>query len=477
MLAIQLVCYMTGIHSQRAARAERSEELHSAVDLLGRLIKEPAIIDLLREETAPQTRMVYTRAVTIWMLILQRLGRGLTLEDTVKQLLKFNHNLLPDNKRVRDRTLSKSTSAYSEARKRLPLETVLKFSHAVCDYLGRTSEPVFEDRRIFIIDGTTITLPPTPELQKAFPPALNQHGQSVWPIAQLAMAHELRSGCALLPQVDPMYGPNAISEVKQCLNIIERLPEKSIVMADSNFGIFSVAHACLQSRHDFLLRLTAQRFNAFCEKAQLDSQEGDIKTYRFFWQPSAQDRRSTPGLTQRTAIPCYIHEVPLPGEKPLYLVTCLTVTGPCAAELYRRRYDAEFDIRDVKVTLDTEGIRAKSLPMVMKELACSIVAFNLAVQFRRQAAKLAKVEPRRLSFSSVWRTFRYDVLYANATTQEQWQELYTQALINASQCLLPNRKETRSSPRKAHPRRPKSTKFQKSLRSKKISKPPPLELK
>ena len=35
----------------------------------------------------------------------------------------------------------------------------------------------------------------------------------------------------------------------------------------------------------------------------------------------------------------------------------------------------------------------------------SIVAYNLVVQFRRQAAKLADVAPRRLSFTGVWNTF------------------------------------------------------------------------
>ncbi|MFO1064332.1 MAG: hypothetical protein U0892_10760 [Pirellulales bacterium] len=58
------------------------------------------------------------------------------------------------------------------------------------------------------------------------------------------------------------------------------------------------------------------------------------------------------------------------------------------------RYDVEFDIRDVKVTLETERIRAKSVDMMMKELLASIIAYNLVVQFRRQAAKIAGVPVR-----------------------------------------------------------------------------------
>jgi hypothetical protein len=453
---------------------ELSPESRSAVDLLSSLLAEPLIADVLGEDTAPQSRAIYTRAVTIWMLILQRLGKGMTLEDVVSHMIDFNCNLFPDNKRVREGTLSKNSSTYSAARQELPLETVLAFSNAVCDYLGRTSEPIFEDRRLFILDGTTMTLTPTPELREAFPPASNQHGESVWPIALLAVAHELRTGCALLPQIDPMYGPNKSSETKQCLKIIENLPENSIVMADSNFGIFGVAYACRQAGHNFLLRLTAQRFKSLVKQARLHSQEGQCKTYTLSWHPSAQDRRSTLELPKGTRLTCFLHEVTLPNGQLLYLVTDLRTSAPCAAELYRQRYKAEFDIRDVKVTLDTESIRAQSVSMVMKELMSSIVAFNLVAQLRRQAAKLAKVEPRRLSFTGVWRTFRNDLLFTNATTPEEWQEQYTKALISASRCLLPKRKMPRTCPRVAHHRRPKTTKFQKSQRSSKASKPPPV---
>ena len=64
-------------------------------------------------------------------------------------------------------------------------------------------------------------------------------------------------------------------------------------------------------------------------------------------------------------------------------------------------YDVEFDIRDVKVTMDAENIRAKSVEMVTKELYNSIVAYNLVAQFRRQAAAVAGVTPRRWRFKGL----------------------------------------------------------------------------
>jgi hypothetical protein len=158
------------------------------------------------------------------------------------------------------------------------------------------------------------------------------------------------------------------------------------------------------------------------------------------------------------------------NEEPLYLVTTLDTSAVEAATLYSHRYDVEFDIRDLKVTMNTESIRARSQQMVTKELLASVVAFNLTMQFRCQltmqfrcqAAKLASVELRRLSFTGCWVVFKDHLMLGQEESFEGWQARYTRALIIAGQKKLPQRKTPRSYARKAHPRRPKSTKFMKN---------------
>ena len=146
-----------------------------------------------------------------------------------------------------------------------------------------------------------------------------------------------------------------------------------------------------------------------------------------------------------------------------------------AADLYARRYDVEHDIRDLKVTLGVENIRAQSDEMVRKEMLCSMVAYNLVVQLRREAAIVAKLPPRRLSFTGVWNTMQSCLLHQSQCDASTWQERYAMALSMASKDKLPNR-TGRSYPRRAHPKRPKSTKFMK-LQTKNsesdIEKPPP----
>ncbi len=450
-----------------------TEHFANATELLRSLLKNSEVTDRFDPHLRPNTRMVYTKGVTLWMLMLQRLGNGLSLEATVAHVLAHDRDLLPDNKRVRDGTLSNNSSSFQKARTKLPLASIHEFSSAICDFLGSIGEPIFGLKRVFMLDGTTITLPPTPELKKAFPPATNQFGESVWPVAMLMVAHELKSGCALLPQIDPMYGPNRSSEAKQCEQIVGRLPKESIVMADSGFGIFSVAYHCTQANHQILFRLTKSRFEALVKSGKLITESEFDKSYSLQWKPSVKDRKSVPNLAKDAALEVILHEVELDNGTSLYLVSTVDTDAVGAAELYWHRYDVEFDIRDLKVTMDTENILAQSLDMVMKELYTSIVAYNLVAQFRRQAAKLARVEPRRLSFTGVWLTFRYELLQQSASNLAEWTELYTVALISAGNRKLPIRSVPREYPRRAYPRRQKSTKFMKLERKTEAKKTEP----
>jgi len=439
------------------------EELHSVFELLRELTPELE----LSEVAAPLgCATVYTTLITLWMLTLQRLEGGSSLVAVVKLIREFGKHLLPDNKRVREGTLSKNSAAFSQARKRLPLKAVELFANTVCRSLVERSPSWFGKQRAYILDGTTITLSPTSELRKAFPPATNQHGVTVWPVLLMLVAHELQSGCALVPELGAMYGEENTSEAKLAAAIAKHLPPRSLAITDSGFGIFSVAYAMASQGHDLLFRLTKSRYKAIVRKAALLEKAETSTTHRLRWVPSGKDRLTNPNLPTDAAIDVILHKIALPSGEFLMLVTTLPWTGHEAAEAYSRRYDVEHDIRDLKVTMRLEKIRAGSKDMVRKEILCSVVAYNLVLEFRREAAKIGKLPPRRLSFTGVWNTFEICLLHQAPCTHFQWTERYEKALKDASTDKLPNR-PNRSYPRKAHPRRPKSTKFMQQASAKK----------
>ena len=86
------------------------EHFAAASELLKHVIQSPKISAQFDPQMRTNTRMVYTKGVTLWMLILQRLGNGLSLEDTVSHIINHDRDLLPENKRVRDGTLSENSS-------------------------------------------------------------------------------------------------------------------------------------------------------------------------------------------------------------------------------------------------------------------------------------------------------------------------------------------------------------------------------
>ena len=97
--------------------------------------------------------------------------------------------MCPDNKRIREGTLSKGTAGYTAGRNRLTEEVVEWFARAVSDSIIATAPltkvgPVTGERRVYVVDGSTITLAPEPALQAAFPPASNQHREGVWSVAR-----------------------------------------------------------------------------------------------------------------------------------------------------------------------------------------------------------------------------------------------------------------------------------------------------
>jgi len=183
-----------------------------------------------------------------------------------------------------------------------------------------------------------------------------------------------------------MYGDKNTSEAKQAMAIAKRLPAGSIVLADTGYGIFSVVHAMLGEGHAVLFRLTRSRFKSMRRKAELIDQTTTSKYYRLSWKPSPKDRKTNPDLPADAQIEIELHGIELDGGERLYLVTSMELTSGQAAELYARRYDVEHDIRDLKVTLGVENMRAQSDEMVRKEMLCSMVAYNLVVQLRREAA-------------------------------------------------------------------------------------------
>jgi hypothetical protein len=462
--AISEISFFGSHFGMSAPKAEVVDlELDAEFDRAFTMLKE--LVDLTQADQLCPVRgnSVYTTSVVLWMLVYQRMSPDSSLEAAVKKLVKSQPSLLSKNKRVMEKTLSTDTGGYSKARSRMPQAAARWFAEQVSQSLIDVSPPTFEQQRVFTLDGTTITLAPEDALQSAFPPASNQYGEGVWPVALLVVAHELASGAAMLPEVGAMYGPDAVSETSLIAKSLAAMPPGSLVMADAGFGIFAVANEISIAGHAFVLRMTKQRFASLRKKAVLIDNGARHNTWSHTWQPTAKERKTHPSLAADASLNVRLHEIVINEHLTLYLVANQAFGAEAFAALYERRGDVEIDIRNLKVILNTEGIRARSVDMFYKELYASIVSYNLVTQFRRQAAALINQPPRRMSFKRTWTTFREFLLSQIHTEPKNWRDQYRIALEYATKDRLPNRPGRRYE-REAYPKRPKSNQFKKRKR-------------
>jgi hypothetical protein len=396
-------------------------------------------------------KRIFNWAVIIYGMILQRLDDKGTLHVTVSRLIpclkKFS-----DHKRVRAKTVSANPGAFSKARGKMPMSVVERSFDHLFESLHNEAKGVVEGHSVFLLDGTTLTLPPTPELSQAYPPASNQHGVSHWPIMRVLVAHDLRTGLACRPVWGPACGPKAVGEQMLTAQLIPRLPADSGIVADSNFGTFATAYQATQAGHPVVVRLTEARARVL---GGLGLNCGSDQ--RVLWKPSTWDRKKHPDLPDDAQIQgCLIvRRIEQDGKlAKLYLFTTYEEPADEIVTIYALRWNIETDLRSLKRTVRLQTLSSRTPDMVAKELVVGVAAYNLVITFMEAAARQAGLEPRELSFS-----YAQDLVYTSlpalmtATSPDETKEGLQLLLRQIASCKLPKRKKRRSYPRKIWLRR------------------------
>ncbi len=392
---------------------------------------------------------VYTVEVTTWMIMRQRLDDKATLSTAVAGATAGRPQaLLPSHKRLVEGTLSSNTGAYSRARRRLGKEESEEVAGRIFNYLIADAPEALPGlgRRAFLLDGSSLDTPATPELLKAYPPAQNQHGSSHFPVVRIVGATDLVSGMAMPLCLGPMYGDQAVSEQELAAQGIGRLPTGSVVVADRNFGVFSTAYDANRRRYPVVVRLTDSRAR-FLLKGRLPQQTDQW----IDWIPSRWDRKAHPSLPAEACvrgrvIACQVNNK---GKTiQLYFFTTLELAPEQIAQLYGYRWNIETDLRSLKQTLHLHSLTSRSVDMVAKELVLGVAAYNLVRGAMFAAARLAGIDPRQLSFSRV-----QDIVNAflpnlmSAASPEIYQRELDRMLRRAAQCKLSRRPQRPTYPR------------------------------
>ena len=437
-----------------------------ALSLYQRLLPASFLEPLEKRPGKRQNNRVYTFLVVMWLLIGQRLQPLASLETAVLELLRgLPSSFWPQPcQRVQDwrngrKSLSSHTGAYNKARLALPLIVVEQscdriFQQLTADLNGTL--PAL-GARAFFVDGTTVRTAHSPALCQAYPPGSNQHGEAHWPLLLMLVAHDLRTGLALRPEWGPMHGSQATSEQKLAETVMGRMPEGAVLVADANFGVFSVAYAAAQRGRPVVLRLTQVR--AF-HLANGPLQDGLDRT--IIWKPTREDRRSHPDWPAEARVQGRLiarQVQPNNGAAPflLYLFATVSAGRDEVVNLYGQRWNIETDLRSLKSTLALEQLSCTTPEMVAKELNLAMAAYNLVRAITYIAAERAGIPPRGYSFTRVRNVVEaFTPLVANAKSPQEAQKYFDQMMYYVGQAKLPKRKKRRPSYPRAVWGKPKS---------------------
>jgi hypothetical protein len=302
-----------------------------------------------------------------------------------------------------------SPQAYYQAIARLPVEFFARLQRAVVDDCqvaepGRSSRR-WNGRRLFLIDGSSFSMPDTPELQAAFGQPGQQKAGCGFPTAHLLIQFAAATGFALKTIVSPLR----THDMAHAAATHDALQPGDILVGDRAFGSF--AHfAVLRQRGLHGVFRAHQRRTVHRRRGARDRfVTYDKPKLKPTWMTDAEYAALPESLLVRE-VRVTLHE---PGLRvsELVLVTTLldAVTYPAAmiADMFGARWSAEVNLRHLKQTLGLDVLRSETVAGVTKELHAFVIIYNLVRRIMCTAARAQKVKPQRISFIDALRWLRH----------------------------------------------------------------------
>lgn len=372
---------------------------------------------------------IWTPAQTIWTFLIQVLHHGSSCREAVALVLA--------EQAAAGQPVSASAdpSAYCQGRTRLPQSI---FSYAL-KTIGQKLQEKAQDsylwcgRRLWIVDGTSCSMPDTPELQETFGQPDGQKKGCGFPVAKMVAMFCWATGAVL----DVAVGPYRSSELKLWHQLWDQLHSGDIVLGDRFYGVYAYFAQLKQIGCDGVFRLHAGRART------IDFRKGNRlgKNDRLMrWELPQMPSR---GLSQDVidALPATLtirvirFHVQRPGFRSEMIMVATTLLDPQIyslqkiAQLYRDRWTVELRIRDIKTTSEMDILRGKSANVIYKEIYMHFLIYNLIRALMWQAAEECHHPLHRLSYAGTMQ-------HLNAMMPYLWLYAGTRHATELSRLLL-----------------------------------------
>ena len=295
-----------------------------------------------------------------------------------------------------------STSAYCQARDRLPLfclQQALHDSAQASDRLAWQGVPGWT-RPIKVVDGSSVRLPDTAANRKAYPYPSGQRPGCGFPVMQFCGLYSLRSGAIL----QTVQSPWSAHEVPLLRALAPELQTGDILLGDRAFGAYTILALLSRRGVDVVSRLHQGRRFKPRHGQRLGPGEWLTTWSKPPKRPDYLTEEEWSAVPEDIPVRIIHYRLEEKGfrTQELWISTTLLdpVVYPAAqiAQLYRRRWDMELCFRDLKTTMGMEELRCRTPSMVHKELLSFLVAHNFMRCLMAQAASTHRVDRTRISF-------------------------------------------------------------------------------
>jgi hypothetical protein len=245
------------------------------------------------------------------------------------------------------RPCSARTGAYCRARRRLPEAFVSAAACAVGRGLDAQTEPGWrwKGRRVYLFDGTTVTMPDTPENQAAYPQVYNQGRGLGFPIARVGAVISLACG-AVVTLGFCRYAGKGQGEVSLPRRLWDVLAPGDVLLGDRRMSGWVGMLLLKQRGVDTVSRLSAHRRADFRRGTRLGKDDHLVQ-----WKKPTSirsvDRQAYNALPDAITIREVRSRVEQAGFRTRSVVVVTTLLDPEQATkeelaaLYRARWHAE----------------------------------------------------------------------------------------------------------------------------------------
>jgi hypothetical protein len=338
---------------------------------------------------------MYPPLVTLRLFIDQVMSADQSCQDAVARSLsaRVSEGLRPSGL---------NTGAYCKARQRLPAELLTHLCQATGQRLCAAQPAAWRwrGREVKLIDGITVSMPDTGANQAAFPQVPQQKSGVGFPIARIVGIISLGCGAILEWALGPCEGKES-GETSMLRRMGQALNPGDIILADRYYaGYFMLAHL-LGLGVDVVVRQHQLRHTNFRRGEHLGTRDHVVSWPRP-QRPTWMDEATYCTVPETLRL----RETRVGGWILVSSLCDHRVSKRDLLQLYGWRWNIELDFRAVKSVMQMDVLRCQTPAMVAKEIAAHLLAYNLVRAVMAQAACIACVLPRQLSFKAALQQLR-----------------------------------------------------------------------